>query len=227
MEDKKTNYRNIIALSLIVLGFAITFSLKQNDSIVHNSREGHIMKKMGKYFHLFSIVLLILILNSYIFEDRAFAETNFMKSLSLIRFDEKIKAQNFALMDLNGNVVHLEDYRGKVIFLNFWTTWCPACLVEMPSMEKLYKEFKDKDFIILAVDMQEGAETVKKFKKKFKLSFPILLDEEGVVASYYGVKAIPATYLIDRTGYFYAAAMGARDWASDDAFLLIKHLLNK
>jgi thiol-disulfide isomerase/thioredoxin len=185
------------------------------------------MKKMGKYFHLFSIVLLLFFLNPYIFKERAIGETHFMESLALIRFDEKVKAQNFALKDLNGNVVHLEDYRGKVIFLNFWTTWCPACLVEMPSMEKLYKEFKDKGFIILAVDMQEDMETVEKFKKKFKLSFPILLDEEGVVASYYGVKAIPATYFIDRTGYFYAAAMGARDWASKDGFLLIKHLLDK
>ncbi|MBT8364726.1 MAG: TlpA family protein disulfide reductase [Deltaproteobacteria bacterium] len=185
------------------------------------------MKKIGKYFHLFSIVFLIVILTSNIFEDQARGETNFMESLSLIRFDENVKAQNFALKNLNGNEVYLEDYRGKVIFLNFWTTWCPACLVEMPSMEKLYKEFKNKDFIILAVDMQEDSETVIKFKEKFKLSFPILLDTDGVVASYYGVNAIPATYLIDRAGYLYAAALGARDWASEDAFLLIKHLLDK
>ncbi|CAB1063033.1 Thiol:disulfide oxidoreductase related to ResA [Olavius sp. associated proteobacterium Delta 1] len=185
------------------------------------------MKKIGKYFHLISIVLSIFILNSYIFEDRARGETNFLESLSLIRFDEKIMAQNFALKDLNGNVVHLEDYRGKVIFLNFWTTWCPPCRIEMPSMEKLYIKFKNNDFIILAVDMQEDSETVRKFKAKFKLSFPILLDEEGVVASYYGVTGIPATYFIDRAGYLYAAAMGARDWASEDAFQLIKHLLDK
>jgi peroxiredoxin len=94
-------------------------------------------------------------------------------------------------------------------------------------MEKLYKEFKNKKFIILAVDMQEDSETVRKFKEKFKLSFPILLDEEGVVTSYYGVTGIPATYLIDRAGYLYAAAMGARDWASEDAFQLIEHLLDK
>ena len=182
---------------------------------------------MRKYFHLFSIVLIILFFNSYIFEDRALGETHFIESLSLIRFDEKVEAQNFALKDLSGDEVHLKDYRGKVVFLNFWTTWCPACLVEMPSMEKLYREFKNKDFVILAVDMQEDSETVRKFKAKLKLSFPILLDEEGVVASYYGVNAIPATYLIDRAGYLYAAALGARDWASEDAFLLIKHLLDK
>ena len=185
------------------------------------------MEKKGKYFHLFSIVLLLFFLNPYIFKEQARGDTHFIESLSLIRFDEKVKAQNFALKDLNGNELHLEDYRGKVIFLNFWTTWCPACLVEMPSMEKLYSEFKNKGFIILAVDMQEDSEIVRKFKEKFKLSFPILLDEEGVVASYYEVNAIPVTYLIDRTGYLYAAALGARDWASEDAFLLIKHLLDK
>ena len=185
------------------------------------------MKKKGKYFHLFSIVLLLFFLNPYIFKERARGETHFMESLALVRFDEKVKAQNFALKDLNGNEVHLENYRGKVIFLNFWTTWCPACLVEMPSMEKLYSEFKNKDFIILAVDMQEDPETVKMFKARFKLSFPILLDTDGVVASYYGVNAIPATYIIDRGGHLYAAALGARDWASEDAFLLIKHLLDK
>jgi peroxiredoxin len=185
------------------------------------------MKTIKRIFWSLSIATMLISLNLIIIEEQALGNTHFMESLFLVRFDEKVKAQNFALKDQNGNEVHLEDYRGKVIFLNFWTTWCPACLVEMPSMEKLYSEFKNKDFIILAVDMQEDSETVMKFKAKFKLSFPILLDEEGVVASYYGVKAIPVTYLIDRTGYLYAAALGARDWASEDAFLLIKHLLDK
>jgi peroxiredoxin len=189
-------------------------------------REENVMLINRRICHLFSLALVFVFLNPLVFGDQARGETHFIESLSLIRIDEKIMAQNFSLKDLNGNVVHLEDYRGKVIFLNFWTTWCPACLVEMPSMEKLYQEFKDKDFIILAVDMQEDSETVKKFKAKFKLNFPILLDEEGVVASYYGVRAIPATYFIYRAGYHYAAAMGARDWASEDAILLIKHLLD-
>jgi peroxiredoxin len=185
------------------------------------------MLKIRRIYHLFSLALVFVFLNPLVFGDQARGETHFIKSLSLIRIDEKIKAQNFTLKDLNGNVVHLENYRGKVIFLNFWTTWCPACLVEMPSMEKLYREFKNRDFIILAVDMQEELEQVIKFKKKFKLSFPILLDTDGVVATYYGVTAIPVTYLIDREGYHYAAAIGARDWASEDALELIKHLLLK
>ena len=185
------------------------------------------MIKYGRNFHLFLLTIVIVFLNPYIFKNLALGETHFIESLSLIMFNEKVKAQNFSLKDLNGNEVQLEDFRGKVIFLNFWTTWCPACLVEMPSMEKLYREFENKDFTILAVDMQEDSETVRKFKAKFKLSFPILLDTDGVVASYYGVRAIPATYLIDRMGYLYAAAMGARDWGGENAFLLIKHLLYK
>ena len=73
-----------------------------------------------KFFHLLLITLAFVFLNPYIFEDRARGENHFIESLTLIRFDEKVKAQNFALKDLNGNEVHLEDYRGKIIFLNFW-----------------------------------------------------------------------------------------------------------
>jgi thiol-disulfide isomerase/thioredoxin len=185
------------------------------------------MKKFGRNLNLFALTIFIVLFNFYVFEDQARAETDFMESLALVRLNEKIKVENFALKDLNDKVVNLEDYRGKVIFLNFWTTWCPACLVEMPSMEKLYQKFKDKDFVILAVDMQEDSEQVKKFKARFKLSFPILLDTDGVVAAYFGVNAIPVSYFIDRAGYLYAAAMGARDWAGEDAFELIKYLLEK
>lgn len=176
---------------------------------------------------LFSLTLVLVLFNPYIFDDRARGESHFIESLSLIRIEEKIEAQNFALMDLRGNEVRLKDFRGKVVFLNFWTTWCPACRVEMPSMEKLYREFKNKNFVILAVDMQEDSETVRKFKTMFDLSFPILLDTDGVVSAYFGVNAIPATYLIDRAGYLYAVAMGARDWAGEDAFQLIKHMLDE
>ena len=185
------------------------------------------MIKNSRILRPISLAINLILLSPLIFEDPVHGENHFIKSLKLIRFDEKVKAQNFGLKDLNGNVVHLEDYKGKVVLLNFWATWCVPCLIEMPSMEKLYKEFKNRDFTILAVDMQEDLQTVKKFKEKFNLSFPILLDEAGVVANYYGVMGIPATYFIDREGFLYAAAMGARDWSSEDAVQLIQHLLDK
>ena len=160
------------------------------------------MKTIKKIFCTLSIATMLFSMNLIFFERQARGDAHFMEALSIIRFDEKLKAQNFALKDLNGNDVNLKDYRGEIVFLNFWATWCLPCLVEMPSMEKLYSEFKNKNFTILAVDMQEDAATVQNFKERFKLSFPILLDSEGVVASYYGVMSIPTTYFIVRCTWF-------------------------
>jgi peroxiredoxin len=95
----------------------------------------------------------------------------------------------------------------------------------MPSMEKLYTEFKDRDFRMLAVDLREGAKKVRAFKEKFKLNFPILLDSDGSVGSMYGVRSIPTTYLIDRRGNVIGGALGARNWASKEAFEFFDHLL--
>ena len=183
------------------------------------------MKKFGRIFGIFSFTLMLFLLNPLFFGDQARGGTHFIEALAIVRFDEKIKAQNFILQDLNGNKVSMEDYRGKIVFLNFWATWCPPCRVEMPSMEKLYNEFKSKDFTILAIDLQEDAATVKTFKEQYKLNFPILLDSDGSVALIYGAMSIPTTYLIDRDGYLLGGALGPRDWATEDAFELINHLL--
>ena len=183
------------------------------------------MKKFGRIFGIFSFTLMLFLLNPLFGGDPARGDTHFMEALAIVRFDEKIKAQNFILQDLNGNKVSMEDYRGKIVFLNFWATWCPPCRVEMPSMEKLYNEFKSKDFTILAIDLQEDAATVKTFKEQYKLNFPILLDSDGSVALIYGAMSIPTTYLIDRDGYLLGGALGPRDWATEDAFELINHLL--
>jgi peroxiredoxin len=183
------------------------------------------MKTINSKICVLALAVIIWSLNLIALEGNAHGDGHFIESLSLIRFDEKIMAQDFALKDLDGHLVHLKDFRGKVVFLNFWATWCPPCRIEMPSMEKLYNKFKDDNFTILAVDMQEDSETVKRFKESFKLSFPILLDEEGAVGAYYGVMGLPATYFIDREGFLYAAALGARDWSSEDAAQLIRHLM--
>ncbi|HIE26377.1 TPA: TlpA family protein disulfide reductase, partial [Candidatus Poribacteria bacterium] len=106
-----------------------------------------------------------------------------------------------------------------------WATWCPPCRKEMPSMEKLYQKFKDRDFVMLAVDLKESREKVKKFMEDYKLNFPALLDSKGKVGNIYSVWSIPTTYLIGRSGRIIGKAVGARDWASEDAFNLIEELL--
>ncbi|MFQ5835875.1 MAG: TlpA family protein disulfide reductase [bacterium] len=136
-----------------------------------------------------------------------------------------VKAPDFTLENLEGSQVSLKNFQGKVIFLNFWATWCGSCRYEMPTMEKLWQRFKEEDFVILAVDLREGKKKVSSFMKEFGLTFPVLLDSRGEVANTYGVRAIPTTYLLDPEGRIVGGARGARNWASEDAFDLIEHLL--
>jgi peroxiredoxin len=159
-------------------------------------------------------------------QERVDANDHFMEKLGIIQFDEGVEAPDFTLNNLAGKEVGLKDYRGKIVFLNFWATWCGPCREEMPSMEKLHNNFSDKDIVILAVDMQESAKKVIAFKEELKLSFPILLDSSGSVSRSYAVRAIPTTYFVDREGYILGAALGARDWSSKTAFAFFENLLN-
>lgn len=174
---------------------------------------------------LFIIGGILLPLKPNILSERANASIHYENALGIARFKKKVKAPSFTLKDLNGNEVRLDDLRGKIVALNFWATWCPPCREEMPSMEKLYRKFKDKDFIMLAIDMREDGRKVKAFKEKFGLSFPIPLDSNGAVGSDYGIRSIPTTYFIDREGYAIGVALGARDWSSPETFGLINQLL--
>ncbi len=182
------------------------------------------MKASKRAFYL--LLLVSLVVNSLMLSTRAHADDHFMDALAIMEFDRKIQAPDFELKKLNGTKVRLADLKGKIVFLNFWATWCPPCLDEMPSMEKLYNEFKDKDFTILAIDLRESERRVKAFKEEFGLTFPILLDSDGQVGLEYGVRSIPTTYLVDREGFLIGGALGARDWSTKDAFQFIDHLLN-
>ncbi len=133
----------------------------------------------------------------------------------------------FSLKDVDGKIVKISDYRGKIIFLNFWTTWCPACRIEMPAMEKLHQKLKDKDFVMIAVSLQESAQVVRDFFQKYKLTFTALLDSTGEVGRWFGVRAIPTTYILDRDGKVLGAAMGAREWDNGEAIDLFEYLTAK
>ncbi len=125
---------------------------------------------------------------------------------------ESITSVDFELPDLDGENVKLSDYKGKVVFLNFWATWCPPCRGEMPAMESVYKELKDDGFVILAVDLGEDGDTVQKFVEGNNLTFPVLLDKTSSVGMTYTASSIPTTYLIDRDGNILGRAIGAREW---------------
>jgi peroxiredoxin len=125
---------------------------------------------------------------------------------------DKVDPIDFTLPLLNGTRQKLSDLKGKVVFLNFWATWCPPCRQEMPSMETLYQRFKGQGLEVLAVDCQEEAGDVSAFMRRNKLSFPAALDESGGVSGSYGIEAIPTTYVIGRDGKILLKVVGSLNW---------------
>jgi peroxiredoxin len=154
------------------------------------------------------------------------ARADAFKDLELFRPGRATVAGDFTVPGLTGQLLRLSDFRGRVVFLNFWATWCPPCKEEMPSMERLYRRYKDNSFTILALSIDSGdAGRVAGFVKKLGLTFPIGLDRKQDVANQYSVRGLPATFLIDRKGTIAAVAIGARDWDGKSAHAVIESLL--
>ena len=118
--------------------------------------------------------------------------------------------QDFTLTDLEGNKVRLSDFLGKPVVLNFWATWCPPCRAEMPAIEKMYQEYKDQGFTVLAVDMtyQDDPFAIVPFTKEHSLTFPTLIEETGEVASAYQLRSLPSSYFINRAGIITEVVIG-------------------
>ena len=136
-------------------------------------------------------------------------------------------APAFALKDLAGKQVGLKELRGKVVFLNFWATWCPPCIEEMPSMEKLHQELEKDGLVTLAVNFQESPAQVKEFFTKHNLTFTALLDRDGKVSELYQAWALPVSVIINKRGEIAARAMGSKDWYSDEARQFFRKLLEQ
>jgi peroxiredoxin len=109
-------------------------------------------------------------------------------------------APHFQLVTLNGTPAAISDYRGKVVLLNFWATWCKPCMKEMPVIQAAYEEYKDKDFVVLGVNFGENPEKAETLVKQMGLTFPILLDQEVELASRHQVVSLPVTFFIDPNG---------------------------
>lgn len=135
-------------------------------------------------------------------------------------------APDFRLRDMNGQMVSLSDFRGKVVLLNFWATWCGPCRVEMPAMEELYRQYSRKDFEILAVSTDaQGVAVTRPFQQENKLTFPILHDADFRVGLSYGARTLPMTFMVDRNGIVRQQIFGARDWGAPEAHQLVQMLM--
>ena len=131
------------------------------------------------------------------------------------------------LQDLSGADVNISNFRGKIVFLNFWATWCPTCVVEMPSMEKLHLKLKDKDFALVSISIQDSAAEVQRFFKQNKLTFTALLDSIGKTVPGFGIRAIPTTLILDKTGRIVGRVMGPREWDSRESIAMFENLIER
>lgn len=117
-------------------------------------------------------------------------------------------APDFTLKGINGNTISLADYKGKVVMVEFWATWCPPCKALAPILEKIHKKYKDKRFIILALASEdEGEATIKSFIKEHRITYSVLLADQGTMR-HYGISSIPVTFIINKEGRVVTMHMG-------------------
>jgi peroxiredoxin len=132
------------------------------------------------------------------------------------------------LEDLNGKKVDLKIFKGKVIFLNFWATWCGPCKEEMPSMETLYGQFKDRNFVFLTISVDyEGSKPVREFIERSGYTFPVLVDPKSETLDIFEVTGIPTTFVIDKQGKMLGKAIGPRNWNSPEIVSYLTQLISQ
>jgi len=147
-----------------------------------------------------------------------------IKQLGLIRPARAKAAADFSMPLSPNGTFTLSEQREKVILLNFWATWCEPCREEMPSVERLWQRYRNRGLVVLAISLDVTPQLVVDFTARHRLSFLIGLDSKGKVATLYGARALPATFIIDREGALAALALGPRAWDSDSAQALFESL---
>ena len=177
------------------------------------------------FLRCLSVILILLVSFSFTAEG---GEDDFFSKMRINPIKSNKKAPDFSLTDLNGKWVEIKQLKGKVIFLNFWATWCGPCKEEMPSLEVLHRQFKEKNFVLLTISVDyEGIKPVQEFINKHQYTFPVLLDPKGETLDLFEVKGIPTTFLIDKKGKMVGKAIGPRDWKSVEVVFLLNFLIEK
>ena len=135
-------------------------------------------------------------------------------------------APSWELKDLEGKTVKLADFKGKVVLLNFWATWCPPCRQEIPDLVALQNQYRDKGLVVIGISLDEkGPAPVKAFVNRMKINYPVVMGDQKTAAAYGGIEAIPTTFYIDRAGNVAGVHQGGADRATFEAAL--KPLLEK
>ena len=184
------------------------------------------MKKQRKLGRWAIVILLVIVGWSGAFRPAEATEEELFTALQANRFETPIDAPDFTLPLLGGDEAKLSDYKGNVVFLNFWATWCPYCRQEREALQATYNKYKDQGFVLLSVSIDRtDPESVQKYLTEHKLTFPNFHDRNNTVAGEYGVRGVPATYFIDRQGKVLGGVIGPRPWDSKEVHALIEAFL--
>ncbi|HUO76393.1 MAG TPA: TlpA disulfide reductase family protein [Thermodesulfovibrionales bacterium] len=139
-----------------------------------------------------------------------------------------LNAPGFLLDDPSGKTYTLSELKGSVVFINFWATWCPPCIEEIPSIQNLYNGFKDKkEFRMVTILYKDDYDKAMAFLKQNNYTLPVLIDREGKAAKAYGLTGVPETYIVDKQGVLREKVIGPADWNSTQADSLISNLLKQ
>jgi peroxiredoxin len=156
-------------------------------------------------------------------------ESGIADDLSAIGFvtpTRSIKAPDVTLDSLGGGTLSLLSLRGKVVFLNFWGTWCQYCRREMPSIQRMYDILKSDGFTVLAVSVNDSPEAVKTFISRNNYTFPVALDSQYTATQTYGIRGFPTTYIIDKQGTLIGKLVGSLDWDAPEVLAVFRKLIN-
>ncbi|MDX1980897.1 MAG: TlpA disulfide reductase family protein [Bryobacteraceae bacterium] len=134
-------------------------------------------------------------------------------------------APNFRITADNGKVMTRSDFGGKLLVLNFWATWCPPCVQEMPSLDEMQQRFKDKGLVVLAVSVDRNEQSYKEFLRRLPVSFVTARDPEANISSEYGTYKYPETYIIDSKGKVVAKYINFQNWTSAEILQQLERLL--
>jgi len=134
---------------------------------------------------------------------------------------------SFYLKDLKGQEVHLQDYKDKLILVNFWASWCGPCNDEAPSLERMYKELHSKGLVVIGISIDRHVPEVKKFVKLYSITFPVLLDTDESAASAYGITGVPETFILNHNYKLIKHVIGPLDWTSPDVMSYLTGLLKE
>jgi len=192
-----------------------------SQSVRHGAARSQRMEKGMKKATLIGIIAVLAAIGFLFFYGQ-----NSGQRVKIIR--EGDRAPEFRVLALDGKAVSLSSYRGKVVMVHFWATWCPPCVEELPTLERLYRASIGKDLEILAVSVDEGgADAVGQFMRKNRFALPVLLNPDQSVARQYGTFKFPETYIVDRDGIVRRKIIGAADWMSPAAQEIIQAMVGK